>query len=81
MIWLELRNENQKYEPGWNSTESVWAPFRKKDKGIWPFWNLLNNVNKGDPIIHLQTIKRGQKIYRVLNCWFGKLFNEQQTNN
>jgi predicted restriction endonuclease len=56
MIWLELRTHNHVYSPGWNFTESAWAPIKKKKGGTWPFWTLVNNVVKGDIIFHLKHV-------------------------
>lgn len=56
MIWLELRTNNTVYNPGWNFSESVWAPTRKANGSRWPFWGLVNEVVKGDIIFHLRHI-------------------------
>lgn len=56
MIWLELRTNNTTYYPGWNFSESVWAPTRKANGSRWPFWGLVNEVVKGDIIFHLRHI-------------------------
>jgi putative restriction endonuclease len=56
MIWLELRTNNTTYNPGWNFSESVWAPILTRDGSEWPFWNLINQVVKGDIIFHLRNV-------------------------
>jgi len=58
MIWLELRANSRTYDPGWNFTESVWAPTKKVNGSNWPFWNLVNQVVAGDIIFHLREINR-----------------------
>ncbi|NNT70925.1 hypothetical protein HKT18_01735 [Flavobacterium sp. IMCC34852] len=54
MIWLELRANNTIFDKGWNFKESVWAPTKKADGANWPFWNLVNDVTKGDLIFHIK---------------------------
>ena len=56
MIWLELRKNNRRYNEGWNIIESAWAPTRKEDGAKWPFWYLINEVQKNDIIVHLRHI-------------------------
>jgi hypothetical protein len=62
MIWLELRKQNIKYNTGWNTLESSWAPTRKENGSNWPFWNSINKVVAGDIIFHL--------VYRKKNIEF-----------
>ncbi|PKP01948.1 MAG: hypothetical protein CVU11_13555 [Bacteroidetes bacterium HGW-Bacteroidetes-6] len=61
MIWLELRTNNRTYNPGWNFSESVWAPIQTQDGSKWPFWNLINQVVKGDIIFHLRNINGNKR--------------------
>jgi hypothetical protein len=61
MIWLELRANNRTYNPGWNFSESVWAPTQTQTGSEWPFWNLINQVVKGDIIFHLRKINRDKR--------------------
>lgn len=56
MIWLELRKSNRTFNNGWNFTQSVFAPTRKDDGAKWPFWYLINDVQKNDIIVHLKHI-------------------------
>ena len=57
MIWLELRTKNTKYKKGWNLYESIWAPFKKENGSIWPFWSSIRRIESGDVIFHISKIK------------------------
>ena len=54
MVWIELRTKDVRYDTGWNTTESIWAPTRKKRGGRQGYWQLVNSVTKGDVIFHLR---------------------------
>lgn len=61
MVWIELRTNNTAYNPGWNFSESIWAPTRKANGSRWPFWGLVNEVVKGDIIFHLRHIDNAKQ--------------------
>jgi hypothetical protein len=62
MVWLEMRSNNMRYNPGWNFSGSVWAPEKNQKGRDWPFWSLIAKVVIGDTIFHLRDVG-GEKLF------------------
>jgi len=55
--YLEMSRDNEHGGEGWGLTDCVWSPTHKKNsRGTWPFWEKVNEVKRGDCIVHLQGI-------------------------
>lgn len=56
MIYLEMARDEDHGGGTWGFTNCIWAPTRKENGALWPFWSKVAKVKEGDVILHLRGI-------------------------
>lgn len=54
MLWLEMSRDETHGGGSWGFGQSLWSPSRKTDDTRWAFWEILLDVEAGDPVLHLR---------------------------
>lgn len=53
-MWLEMSRDEKHGGQGWGFAECLWSPTHKNPIGKWPYWELLQQVERSDVVIHLR---------------------------
>lgn len=56
MIYIEMARDSDHGGGHWSFPNCVWSPTKTRDGRSWPYWEKVNQVRKGDVIIHLRGI-------------------------
>lgn len=58
MVWIEMSHDEVHGGGDWRFSKSLWAPTYKRSKtdvkSKWTYWETVNQVKKGDRILHLR---------------------------
>lgn len=54
MLGLEMSRGETHGGGSWGFGQSLWSPSRKTDDTRWAFWEILLDVEAGDPVLHLR---------------------------